>query len=177
MWMRREVKCCNVKVICAAEELLNGLFWSFSRDRNSQLLAGRNKHAPTNTETKGDEWVSTGYQLPSDTSCLCLCCVIYTQASARTAPPSSSRRITAMRIDGLLKNVFKHQRQATTSHCRCGIWHHVWTESKRNYKSVSHLDVDISNFIAPLKKKPQTHRLYIFLALENTLRLFAWIKC
>lgn len=121
--MRREVKCCNAKVICAAEPLLNGLFWSFSRDRNSQLLAGRDEHAPTTTETKGDGWVPTGYQLPSDTGCRCLCCMSYTQASARTAAPSSSWRITAMRIDGLPKNAFKHQRQATTSHCRRRIGH------------------------------------------------------
>lgn len=148
-------------------ELLNGLFWSFGRDRNRQLLAGRNEHAPTNTETKGDEWVSTGYRLPSDTSCLCLCCVIYTQASTRTAPPSSSRRITATR---LLKNVFKRQRQATLHIVSC------LNIEQRNYKLALHLDVDINNSIMPLQKTPQTPRPYICSPLENTLRLFAWIK-
>lgn len=60
----------------AREELLNGVFWSLEWDRNSGLLAERNECALTNTETKGDEWVSTGYRLPSDTAA-CVCCLIY----------------------------------------------------------------------------------------------------
>lgn len=43
----------------------------------------------------------------------------------------------------------------------------------RAKKLVKQLDVDINNSIVLLKKKPQTHRLYIFSALEDTLRLFA----
>ena len=80
--LRREVKCWDAKVICAEEELLNGVFWSFKWDTNSQLLVGWNDCVLTERETKGDEWVSTAYRLPSDIA-VCVYVVWYTHTSLR----------------------------------------------------------------------------------------------
>lgn len=102
-WMRREVKCWDEKVICVGEELLNGVFWSFNRDRNSQLLAGL-EWLRFNKERDKRRWMSL-YRLSAALwhSCLCLCCLIYTQASAGTALPSSLQRIMAKWKESLAK--------------------------------------------------------------------------
>lgn len=89
-----EVNGWDAKVICVGEELLNVVFWSFKQNRQSS--AGRVAWLYPNRDRDKRRWMSL-YRLSAALwhSCLCLCCLIYTRASAGTALPSSSQRMKA----------------------------------------------------------------------------------